>query len=191
MCRAPDDEVWMVFSEDNEQALIAQAKHGSAQALATLLQMNYAVVYRTLVKLTMDTRAAEDAAQDAMERAIRSFQTFDPGKSKFSTWLVTIARNRWLDEIRKDKRLAPMPENETRSASSVHDPYTDLIEQDELLAALKHMDPKARTPVTMSYVLGYSYEEIAHAMKIPLGTVKSRISNGIKQLRKELGKNEA
>jgi RNA polymerase sigma-70 factor, ECF subfamily len=175
----------MALTQDNELELVQQARRGSAQALATLLQMNYAVVYRTLVKLTMDPRAAEDAAQDAMERAIRNFQAYDPAKSRFSTWLITIARNRWLDDIRRNKRLKPLPEDSGDEAA--HDPFTEIIENDELLAALNRMEPEARTPITMSYLLGYSYEEIAREMKIPLGTVKSRIFNGIRHLRKELG----
>jgi RNA polymerase sigma-70 factor, ECF subfamily len=190
ICRVTDYEVWMFLSEENEQALITQAKLGSSQALATLLQANYAVVYRYLLKLTVDPQAAEDAAQDAMERAIRNFQTFDPSKAKLSTWMITIARNRWLDELRKNKWLTPLVETDDIDSSNVQDPLGEIIEQKELLQALNRMDAKARTPITMCYMLGYSYDEIAKFMKIPLGTVKSRISNGIKQLRRELGKNE-
>lgn len=181
----------MSLTMDNERSLADEAKRGSAQALATLLQMNYTVVYRYLVKLTMDARAAEDAAQDAMERAIRSFASYDPDRAKFSTWLVAIARNSWLDTVRKGKRLHPMPENMNEDAAGARDPYAELIEGDELLGALRRLDPKARTPLTMCYVLGYSYEEIAKHMKIPLGTVKSRISNTLKRLRRELGEDEA
>jgi RNA polymerase sigma-70 factor, ECF subfamily len=181
----------MALTEDNEQELVTQAKRGSAQALATLLQINYTVVYRYLVKLTMDARAAEDASQDAMERAIRSFQSFDPSKARFSTWLIAIARNRWLDEIRKNKRIQPMAESQPEESVKAGDQYSELIERDELLAALSKLDAKARTPVTMCYLLGYSYDEVAGAMKIPLGTVKSRISNAVRQLRKELSRNEA
>lgn len=180
----------MALTEDNERELVAQAKRGSAQALATLLQMNYAVVYRYLVKLTLNARTAEDAAQDAMERAIRNFQSFDPAKARVSTWLIAIAKNRWLDEVRKNKRIQPMAEDLAEDPGQTCNPYTEFIERDELLAALSKLDAKARTPVTMCYILGYSYDEIARNMKIPLGTVKSRISNAVKQLRKELVKNE-
>jgi RNA polymerase sigma-70 factor (ECF subfamily) len=181
----------MPVTEDNERDLVAEAKRGGAQALATLLQMNYAVVLRYLVKLTMDARAAEDAAQDAMERAIRSFASYDPDRAKFSTWLVAIARNSWLDAMRKNRRAGPMPENAGEEDGGAADPYAELIEGDELLSALGKLDARARTPVTMCYMLGYSYEEIAGHMKIPLGTVKSRISNALKRLRKELGQDEA
>lgn len=180
----------MGFSDENERALVDDARRGSAQALATLLQANYAVVYRYLVKLTMDPRAAEDAVQDAMERAIRNFHTFDPGKAKFSTWLIAVARNRWLDEIRKNKRIRPLEDSGFERVKAP-DAYAEIIESDGLLKALNRLDPKTRTPVTMSYVLGYSYEEIAGYLQIPLGTVKSRISNAMKQLRKELAIHEA
>jgi RNA polymerase sigma-70 factor (ECF subfamily) len=174
----------MAQSGEIERTLISEAKDGSAQALATLLQMNYAAVYRTLVKLTMDPRAAQDATQDAMERAIRNIRAYDPDKAKFSTWLVTIARNRWLDEVRKNRRTKPLAEGD--GVENPYDPFVEIIRNSELLSALAGMDPKARAPVSMRFLMDMSYEEIAREMRIPLGTVKSRIFNGIRQLRKEL-----
>jgi RNA polymerase sigma-70 factor (ECF subfamily) len=182
----PDVRGFMAQPGEVERTLISEAKDGSAQALATLLQMNYAAVYRTLVKLTMDPRTAQDATQDAMERAIRNIRSFDPDKAKFSTWLVAIARNRWLDELRKNRRTKPMAEGAADGAEGSHDPFAEVIRNDELLSALAGMDPKARAPVSMRYLLDMSYEEIAKDMRIPLGTVKSRIFNGLRQLRREL-----
>lgn len=177
----------MALTEDNELELMRDAKLGSAQALATLLQMNYEAVYRTLVKLTMDPRAAQDATQDAMERAIRKFQSYDPDKAKFSTWLVTIARNRWLDEIRKNRRTRPLAENAAGGGrAETGDQFAEAIRNDELLSALAGLDPRMRAPVSMRYLMDMSYEDISKEMKIPLGTVKSRIFNGIRLLRKEL-----
>jgi RNA polymerase sigma-70 factor (ECF subfamily) len=180
-------EVGMALTVEDERSLVSQAQRGSAQALATLLQASYAAVYRTLLKLTLDTRAAEDATQDAMERAVRSFSAYDPEKARFTTWLVAIARNRWLDGIRRDRRLRPLDETTPSAPESAIDPTAALIESDALLSALRRLGPKARAPVAMSYLLGYTHEDIALAMKIPLGTVKSRIFNGLRQLRKEMG----
>lgn len=176
----------MAYSDGQERELIVRAQGGNAQAMATLLQANYAVVFRTMVKLTLDAHAAEDATQDAMERAVRLIRTFDPAKARFSTWLVTIARNRWIDGVRKNRRLVRPVELREDVGEERKNPFDGVVEADALLRALKRLDGKTRTPVTMCYLLGYSYREIADAMKIPLGTVKSRISNGIKLLRKEI-----
>lgn len=178
-----------MITEDQELALVVQARRGSSQALATLLQANYDVLYRYLVKLTMSPGAAEDVAQDAMERAVRSFASFDPDKARFSTWLIAVARNRWLDELRRNRRLQPLPEA-AEDTPAAQDPYSELIQRDELLNALGHLNIRARTPITMRYLLGYSNDEIAGFLKIPLGTVKSRIFNALKQLRKELDRND-
>lgn len=178
----------MGITEDNERALVREARLGSAQALATLLQLNYEAVYRTLVKLTLDPRSAQDATQDAMERAIRNFQSFDPDKARFSTWLVAVARNRWLDGVRKNRRIQPLESMERGEASAaVPDGLAETVEKDEALSALGRLKPEVQAPIAMSYLLGYSQEEIATEMKIPLGTVKSRIFNGLKSLRKEMG----
>jgi RNA polymerase sigma-70 factor (ECF subfamily) len=178
----------MGITQDNERALVREARLGSAQAFATLLQLNYEAVYRTLVKMTLDPRAAQDAVQDAMESAIRHFQSYDPDKARFSTWLVAVARNRWLDGIRKNRRLIPLKSIERgEAAAAAPDALAETVEKNETLSALGRLKPEVRTPIAMSYLLGYSQEEIAKEMKIPLGTVKSRIFNGLKSLRKELG----
>jgi RNA polymerase sigma-70 factor, ECF subfamily len=177
----------MALTEEDERSLVFQAQHGSAQALATLLQASYTAVYRTLVKMTMDARAAEDASQDAMERAVRCINAYDPDKARFSTWLIAIARNRWVDEIRRNRRLRPLAETMPPTRENARDPVAVIVESDALLSALRRLSPKARAPITMSYLLGYTHEEIARSMRIPLGTVKSRIFNGLRQLRKEMG----
>jgi RNA polymerase sigma-70 factor (ECF subfamily) len=177
----------MALTEEDERLLAFQAQRGSAQALATLLQASYTAVYRTLLKLTMDAQAAEDATQDAMERAVRRFSAYDPDKARFTTWLVAIARNRWVDSIRRDRRIRPLADTMPKVADNANDPFTAIVESDALLSALRRLGPKARAPVAMSYLLGYTHEEIAQAMRIPLGTVKSRIFNGLRQLRKEMG----
>ena len=175
--------------DDNEFKLIMQAKRDNPQALATLLQLNYAKVYRYLLKLTMDNQAAQDITQDVMERAIVHIKSFDPARAKLSTWLIAMARNKWLDEVRRQKRTET-PLTKSQDWEHTADPYVELLRQDELMNALQRVKPDMRTPITMCYMLGYSYDDISNHMKIPLGTVKSRISNGLKQLKRELERNE-
>jgi RNA polymerase sigma-70 factor (ECF subfamily) len=121
-----------------------------------------------------------------MIRAIEKFELFDPRKSQFSTWLITIARNIYIDGIRSRKRERTHIDNE-RSLEDLYDLQEEHDEDwDRVLEALSHLSDENRAPLVLKHYYGYSLEEIAHMMSIPTGTVKSRIHNSIRAVRKEL-----
>ena len=169
-----------------ELQLLREAKNGSDYALALLLQKNYAVVYRFMCKLTLDPQIAADITQDCMERVIEKFAMFDPEKSAFSTWMIAIAKNLWIEECRRNSRRRKLVEKCARINEPPDDTVRNMEQNDELLSAINALREKQRVPLLMKHATGYSYEEIAKFLKIPIGTVKSRISNGIKMLKKEL-----
>lgn len=176
------------MSDTNQLQLIDEAKNGSNYALSLLLEQNYAAVYKFMVKVTLDTQFAADITQDCMVRVIEKIQLYDPEKSAFSTWMITIAKNLWIEECRRKKRRRSLCE--TIMPQDGVSRIDEIIEQDEILSALKKLSLKIRLPVVLRHSAGYSYEEIARILKIPVGTVKSRIFNGLKLLEKELGKSE-
>lgn len=175
-----------------ELGLIEDAKGGNRYALSLLLQQNYDFVFKFFVKLTLDPEQAADLTQDVMVQAIQKFHLFDPSKSSLSTWLIAIGKNLWIDSLRKQKRRGGIVLNldDQLDVSDQTDGFTKFLDSDEIISALKKLSEKLRAPLVMQYALGYSYEEMAQSLKIPIGTVKSRIANGIKQLRKELGDHE-
>lgn len=174
-----------------EQDLIFSAQDDNSYALAQLLQDNYIFVLKYLIKLTLNEHDAKDLTQDVMVKAIKNIKSFDNSKASFSTWLIAIAKNLWLDSVRKknvrEKFFKKSKENFQEVSINQVDSF---IENEEVLRALKTLSDKVRIPIIMQYNLGYSYEEIAKHLKIPIGTVKSRISNGVKTLRKELCQHE-
>lgn len=175
------------MTNDFEHELIKSAKSGSGYALAQLLQNNYSIVYKYIVKITLNTDFAADITQDVMEKCINKFHLYDPEKSSLSTWMIAIAKNLVIEEYRKNKRrekYVSMIDDENSSLNSID----EIIDKDELLTALKKINPDIRLPILLKHSSGYSYEEISKIIKVPLGTVKSRIFNGLKALRKELDK---
>lgn len=174
-----------------EHDLIFSAQDDNSYALAQLLQDNYIFVLKYLIKLTLNEHDAKDLTQDVMVKAIKNIKSFDNSKASFSTWLIAIAKNLWLDSVRKknvrEKFFKKSKENFQEVSINQVDSF---IENEEVLRALKTLSDKVRIPIIMQYNLGYSYEEIAKHLKIPIGTVKSRISNGVKTLRKELCQHE-
>lgn len=169
-----------------ERDLIDDAVNGNKNALATLLRDNYEIVFRYLLKLTLDKNVAEDITQEAMVRAIEKFELYNPDKAKFSTWLIAIAQNLFMDSIRRKKTEQGYVDRELQ----LEDLYDVIKEHDEnwdrTLEALHKLSDESRTPLVMKHYYGYSLNEIAKIMALPLGTVKSRIFNAIKALRKEL-----
>ncbi len=85
-----------------EKDWVALAKKGDNQALAHLFQENYSFLVHYLIKLTYSLELAEDLAQETMAKAIEHIMKFN-GKSKFSTWLISIATRLYIDQKRKQK----------------------------------------------------------------------------------------
>lgn len=166
--------------------LIEEALSGNRHSLAKLLYENYEIVFKYLIKFTLNKNLAEDLVQETMVRAIEKFELYDPAKAKFSTWLIAISQNIYLDGIRKGK----MEKKYIDAEIQLEDLYDLPVEHDEdlgrVLEALSKLSDESRIPLVMKHYHGYSLEEIAKIMSIPLGTVKSRIHNAIKAVRKEL-----
>jgi len=172
-----------------QEQLIEDARKGNRHSLAKLLYENYEMVFRYLIKFTLNKSVAEDLVQETMVRAIEKFEIFDPAKAKFSTWLIAIAQNIYLDGMRKRKREKKHINDELQ-LEDLYDLQADHDEDwDRVLDALSRLSEESRIPLVMKHYHGYSLEEIARLMSIPLGTVKSRIHNAIKVIRKELEQN--
>lgn len=166
--------------------LVEEALSGNRHSLARLLYDNYEMVFKYLIKFTLNKSLAEDLVQETMIRAIEKIRLFDEGKAKFSTWLIAIAQNLYLDSIRKKKREQKHIEEEVRPEDLYEVVNEHNEDWDRVLDALARMPDESRVPLVLKHYYGYSLEEIAGVMSIPLGTVKSRIHNAIKFVRKEL-----
>lgn len=137
-------------------------------------------LYRVAVRLTGDPAAAEDLVQDAMLRAWRAWGSFRPG-SNARAWLVTILRNQFINGWRKERRAPQQVDPESiPEPPDRNDPdpegrfFAELID-DEVLAALDTLPDDFREVVVLSDLEGLPYAEVAEALEIPVGTVKSRL----------------
>lgn len=169
-----------------ERDLADEAAGGNRSALTRLLYENYDIVFKYLIKFTMSKNLAEDLAQETMVRAIEKIGLYDSRKSKFSTWLITVARNIYIDSLRKKKHEQIYINAETAMEDLFEVPCDSKEDWHRMLEALAALSDESRCPLVLKHYYGYSLDEIAKIMKIPLGTVKSRIHNAIKNVRKEL-----
>ena len=168
-----------------EKELIKKAKKGDHKAFAVLFKENYPFLVKYLVKVTMNRDLAEELAQDTMAKCVEKIHLYN-GKSKFSSWLMTIATNRFIDLQRKRKRERDWQQEEINLRKMKWEMQSNKEEWNDLLEALSKLSEEVRLPIVLKHYYGFSYEEIADMVKLPEGTVKSRIHHGIKSLRKEL-----
>ncbi len=161
-----------------------------------LLRRHYDRVHAVCRRIAGGTRDADDAAQEAMIRVVRNLDRFD-GRSAFGTWVYRIATNTALDELRKRKRRPQLRsvgdddfgeqhqvEPVDQIAHRVIDSVADRITID---AALAELPEEFRAAVVLRDVGDLDYAEIAQVLDLPIGTVKSRIARGRRQLIEKLG----
>ena len=156
------------------------------EVATTYGQRIYAMAYR----LTGNRHEAEDLAQDVFVRVYRNLDKYSPGT--FDGWLYRITKNLFLDRVRRRRRIrmVELPDDDWHGSMAVDEDPGTLVDDrgidGRIERALGELAPTFRTAVVLCDVQGLSYEEIAEATGWPLGTVRSRIHRGRKQLRDAL-----
>ena len=178
-----------------DDELVRAAQHGDAAAMEILLGRHYDRVHAVCRRIAGASRDADDAAQEAMIRIVRNLDRFD-GRSAFGTWAYRIATNTALDELRKRKRRPQLHvvadgDDDRRPIEPV-DPLADrtveaIGDRSTIERALADLPEEFKTPVVMRDIGDLDYAEIADALGIPIGTVKSRIARGRRLLVEQLG----
>lgn len=144
-------------------------------------------LYNVAYRLTGNTHDARDLVQDSLIRIRRGLETYTPGS--LEGWLTRIVTNVFLDDVRRRKRrpTASLPENPDLVVppSQAADEASRALSAD-LERALNDLPEEFRVPVVLCDVADRSYDEIAAALGIPVGTVRSRIHRGRRLLRAAL-----
>lgn len=168
-------------------AIHAVRDHGDTAAFARLFQHFAPRIKAFLIKSGANDTLAEDCAQDVMTTVWQKAHLFDPARASVATWIFTIARNRRIDILRKEKR--PEPEDLPWGPEAEPDQGEILeMQQDskKLQAALIQLPEKQRILVERCYFGDLSHSEIATETGLPLGTIKSRLRLALEKLRHEL-----
>ena len=178
--------------EASDDELVAAAQRGDAAAMDQLLRRHYDRVHAVCRRIAGSNRDADDAAQEAMIRIVRHLDRFD-GRARFGTWAYRIATNTALDELRKRKRRPQLRVVDDDGAEpdiaddTAHRRVDDVADRMAIDAALAGLPEDFRVAVVMRDVGDLDYDEIAAALDVPIGTVKSRIARGRRLLVEELG----
>lgn len=144
-------------------------------------------IYNFAYRLTGNPADAHDLVQEVLLRVRKGLEEYQPGS--FEGWLWRITRNAFLDEVRRRNRrpTSPLPEDVDRwdvaSSAGADVEYGRITLGDDIQKALLELPLEFREAVVLCDIVGLSYEEIANAAAVPIGTIRSRIHRGRKMLR--------
>jgi len=174
----------------------AQTTTADAGDFATIALPLMPSVVRVAQALTGDESDADDLVQETFLRAYRHWQTFQRG-SDCRSWLSTICRNAFYENRRRERRSTPMDDHEldslasarshnTARAGGVDDLFTRIDLGPAIADAIARLEPHYRYAVLLIDVDGRTYEEVADLLDVPIGTVRSRLYRGRRQLQESL-----
>lgn len=136
------------------------------------------------MKSGADATLAEECAQDVMATVWHKAHLFDPARASVSTWIFTIARNKRIDALRKQRQPQPEDLYWMEEYEPDHEAVLGLQQEADILSeALAKLPEKQRTLVEQAYFGDLSHSEIAKKTGLPLGTIKSRIRLALERLR--------
>ena len=172
-----------------EPDVVRRAQAGDLDAFEELVRLCQPDAWRFAYHLTRDRTMADDVTQESFVRAFRSIRTFG-GASKFTSWLLRIVHNCAMDARRRAGRDRALAE---RAASGLDEPppASGPEERMRLQAAIDGLSPRFREPFVLIEVLGYDYREAAAILKVPTGTLKSRMHRARAVLVRRLTEEEA
>lgn len=181
-------------------ALVRRCLAGEAPAWEEIVRLHNRRVYNLCYRFTGSMEDAEDLAQEVFIKVYRTLQSYDLEKGGFATWLTTLTRNLLVDHYRasKQQRMTDPLESGTEEehegpslaeklADTRPSPEARMRQQDtqkQVQQALDKLSPELREAVVLRDLQDMDYREIAQVLRVPEGTVKSRINRG----RTELGR---
>jgi RNA polymerase sigma factor (sigma-70 family) len=173
----------------SDEALVALVARSSEEALAEMYDRFGRVAYGLALRIVRDRALAEDAVQDGFLAVWRSAPRFVPERARASTWILTLVHRRAVDLVRRQerRRLEPLAEGfESDAGDSTEEAAWRGFERDRIQQALRRLPDQQREAIELAYYGGFTQSELAERLGEPLGTIKSRMFNGLGRLRELL-----
>ncbi|WP_407992272.1 sigma-70 family RNA polymerase sigma factor [Kitasatospora sp. CMC57] len=172
-------------------AVLERVARGDKQAFEELYHRIAGPVYGMALRTLRDRAHAEEVAQEVLLEIWRTAATYRSDRGSVTTWALTIAHRRAVDRVRsvrasteRDDRIA---RQDPADSEALEDRVVRSIEQARVRSALAGLSQVQREAVVLAYYGGYSQREIAALTHTPLGTVKTRVRDGLLRLRSALG----
>lgn len=177
----------------SDEALVALVARSSEEALAEVYDRFGGVAYGVALRIVRDRSLAEDAVQEAFMAVWRSAPRFVPERARASTWILTLVHRRAVDLVRRQerRRAEPLAEDfETEGGDSTEEATLRGFDRERIQAALRRLPDQQREALELAYYGGFTQSELAEKLGQPVGTIKSRMFNGLGRLRELLAEPE-
>jgi RNA polymerase sigma-70 factor (ECF subfamily) len=174
------------------EALLARVARGDHDAFEALYQEIAAPIYGLVRRVLRDPAQAEEVAQEVLVEVWRTATRFDSERGSVRTWVMMLAHRRAVDRVRSEQAAS---DREARAASrnavTAYDEVTEEVEsrldRQQVRHCMEALTELQRESVTLAYYGGHTYREVAELLDVPLGTVKTRLRDGLIRLRDCLG----
>jgi RNA polymerase sigma-70 factor (ECF subfamily) len=172
--------------------LLGQVAEGDTAAFERLYDVVAGPVYGLALRILRDGAQAEEIAQEVLVEVWRKAAGFDPARGAAMTWIMTLAHRRTVDRVRSEQASAAREDQAGRREipappDGVAELVLDRLDRQRVRDCLGSLTGPQRESIIMAYYDGYTYREVAARIGLPLGTVKSRMRDGLIRLRDCLG----
>ena len=178
-------------AETSAESALSSAASGDQAAFATFYDATAAAVHGTVLRVLRDPAQSEEVVQEVFLEAWRTAARFDPTRGSARAWVVTMAHRRAVDRVRASQASSDRDEKvgvrELPPYDSVSEEVVVMLEQDEVRRALDSLTPLQREAIDLAYFGGRTHREISEDLEVPLGTVKTRLRDGLIRLRDVMG----
>jgi RNA polymerase sigma-70 factor, ECF subfamily len=171
-----------------DEDLISSVGQGDAEAFTTLYDRHSHAAFSLAYRVMGERQAAEDLAQDAFLKLWRSATSYRPERGSVRTWLLSIVRNRSIDQLRCHASRRRMQDRIEASAPRFQpsEAFTETwrnLQRDQVTDALNTLSPAQLKVLELTYFSGYTHVQVSELLDVPLGTMKGRMRLGLKKMR--------
>ncbi|MGW1540305.1 sigma-70 family RNA polymerase sigma factor [Streptomyces sp. NPDC002309] len=172
--------------------LLIRVAGGDQMAFEELYALVSGPVFGLVKRVVRDPAQSEEVAQEVLLELWRSAARFDPARGSAVSWILTLAHRRAVDRVRSARAAGEREQREAlRSGTPAFDQVAEEVEagleREWVRRCLNRLTALQRESVTLAYYDGYTYREVAERLSLPLGTVKTRMRDGLTRLRECLG----
>lgn len=171
-------------SRELAERLLMRVARADIEAFEALYELYSRPVYSLAVGMLRDAQAAEEITQEVFADIWRGARAFDPRRGSARTWILALAHHKSVDVVRRQRLQTMEPLGEmTADGADVVGEAMRRVERGHVREALLTLSPEQREAIAFAYFGGYTQQEIAARLQLPLGTVKTRIRDGMLRLR--------